>query len=213
MSAKRVAPSEKLAKLIEGLMAESPEETGAGLLARLVQLGARRVVQDALEKEQAEHLKRDRYERREGESRPVYLYRNGYESGRLLIGDGLIDVQRPQVRGGNEPYRSRIWQLLGQRSEAVERLVVEMYARGLSTRDIEDLFRDEEGQVVLSRSAISEITDELWEEYEAFSQRDLSELPVVYLIVDGVYEAMRRLGRSGTGSWWRGASWRTAAGC
>jgi transposase-like protein len=138
-------------------------------------------------------LQRGRYERREEEARPVY--RNGYEAGRLLIGDGPIDVQRPQVRGGSEPYRSRVWQLLGQRSEAVERLVVEMYARGLSTRDIEDLFRDEEGEVVLSRSAISEITDELWEEYEAFSQRDFSELPLVYLVVDGVYEAMRRLGQ------------------
>lgn len=195
MSKRRVAPSEHVAKLIEALLnGEAGEETdGAGLLGRLAQLGAQQVIQEALEKEQAEHLERGRYERRvEGE--PA-LYRNGYEVGRLLLGEGRVAIQRPQVRGGAEPYRSRLWELLATRTEAVERLVVEMYARGLSTRDIEDLFRTPEGEVLLSRTSVSEITDELWEEYETFSQRDLSGLPVVYLIVDGVYEAMRRLGQ------------------
>jgi putative transposase len=193
MSGKRVAPSEKVAKVIEGLMTSSPEGAGEDLLTRLVQLGAQKLVQEALEREQAEHLERGRYERRE--SGAPAMYRNGYEPGQLMIGEGLIEVQRPQVRGGSEPYRSRVWQLLGPRSEGLERLVVEMYARGLSTRDIEDIFRGPDGEVLLSRSSVSEITDELWTEYEAFSQRDLSDLPVVYLIVDGVYEAMRRLGQ------------------
>jgi putative transposase len=194
MPANRIAPSEKLAKAIEALTeVENAEAEGASLLGRLVQLGTQKLVQEALEREQAEHLERGRYERRPSETSP--LYRNGYELGRLLIGEGLIEVQRPQVRGGSEPYRSRIWDLLGQRSEGLERLVVEMYARGLSTRDIEDLFRGPDGEVLLSKSSVSEITDELWEEYEAFSQRDLSDLPIVYLVVDGVYEAMRRLGQ------------------
>jgi len=128
------------------------------------------------------------------------VYRNGYELGQLLIGEGGIEVQRPQVRGGGEPYRSRIWELLASgRSAAVERLVVEMYARGLSTRDIEDLFRSPEGEVLLSKSAVSEITDALWEEYESFAQRDLSDLSLVYLVVDGVYEAMRRYGNTRDG--------------
>lgn len=193
MSERRVAPSEKLAKSIEALTSlEGSELEGSGLLAELVRLGAQKVIQEALEREQAEHLDRGRYERRE-EGTPA-LYRNGYERGRMMIGEGPIEVARPQVRGGSGPYRSRVWELLAQRSEAVERLVVEMYARGLSTRDIEDIFRGPEGEVLLSKSAVSELTDELWEEYEAFSERDLSELPVVYLVVDGVYEAMRRLG-------------------
>jgi hypothetical protein len=44
-------------------------------------------------------------------------------------------------------------------------LVTEMYARGLSTRDVEDAFRDATGEVLLSKSAVSEITDRLWEDY------------------------------------------------
>jgi len=55
-----------------------------------------------------------------------------------------------------------------------------MYARGLSTRDIEALFADETGKSMLSRTAVSEITERLWAEYEAFASRDLSEFEVVY---------------------------------
>ncbi|MGH2617319.1 MAG: IS256 family transposase [Thermomicrobiales bacterium] len=193
MSQTRIAPSEKLAKAVEELVGRVEQEAdGAALLGQLAQLGARKLIQEALEAEQAQCLARDRYERREPGSAP--LYRNGYERGRLLLGEGTIELQRPQVRGDSAPYRSRIWELVGARSEEVERLVVEMYARGLSTRDIEDLFRGPDGEVLLSKSAVSGITDRLWEEYEAFSRRDLSELPLVYLVVDGVYEAMRRLG-------------------
>lgn len=198
MSQTRIAASEKLAKAVEEMVAKVDQEAdGTALLGQLAQLGARKLIQEALEQEQAEHLERERYVRRKAGSTP--LYRNGYEPGRLLLGEGVVEVQRPQVRGGHEPYRSQLWDLIGGRSEALERLVVEMYARGLSTRDIEDLFRGPDGAVLLSKSAVSELTDRLWEEYATFSQRDLSALPLVYLVVDGVYEAMRRLGHARDG--------------
>jgi hypothetical protein len=44
----------------------------------------------------------------------------------------------------------------------LEALAVEMYARGLSTRDIEALFADEDGRSLLSRTAVSEVTERLW---------------------------------------------------
>jgi putative transposase len=47
---------------------------------------------------------------------------------------------------------------LNGNSEVLERLVSEMYARGLSTRDVEDAFRDATGQTLISKSAVSEIT-------------------------------------------------------
>ena len=70
-------------------------------------------------------------------------------------------------------------------------MAVELYARGLSTRDIEDAFTDESGRRLLSRAAVSEITERLWAEYEAFSKRDLSEYRIVYLYVDGIAERLR----------------------
>ena len=49
-----------------------------------------------------------------------------------------------------------------------------MLARGLSVRDIEDAFKDETGRLLLSRTAISEIGERLWADYQEFSTRDLS---------------------------------------
>ena len=76
------------------------------------------------------------------------------------------------------------------RTAELEALAVEMYARGLSTRDIEALFADGSGKSLLSRTAVSEITERLWAEYEAFASRDLSEFAVLYLFVDGIAERL-----------------------
>ena len=43
----------------------------------------------------------------------------------------------------------------------------------------------------MSCAAVSEITGRLWEEYEAFTRRDLSEFDIVYLFVDGIAERLR----------------------
>ena len=80
---------------------------------------------------------------------------------------------------------------LSGRTRELERLAVELYARGLSTRDIEDAFTDETGRRLLSRAAVSEITERLWAEYGDFCKRDLSERAVVYRFVDGIAERLR----------------------
>ncbi len=79
-----------------------------------------------------------------------------------------------------EPFRSRVREILGDHTEALETLPVEMYARGLSTRDIEALLADETGKSPSSRTAVSEITERLWAEYEAFASRDLSEFHALW---------------------------------
>ena len=66
-----------------------------------------------------------------------------------------------------------------------------MNARGLSTRDIEATFTDEQGNCLISKSAVSEVTETLWEDYLAFSERDLSGFEVAYIFLDAVYEPMR----------------------
>ena len=87
--------------------------------------------------------------------------RNGYERGRLRTAEGPVEVAVPQVRGAGEPFRSALMGFLEGNSDVLERLVVEMYARGLSARDIEDAFRDVTGELLISRSAVSEITGRL----------------------------------------------------
>lgn len=41
----------------------------------------------------------------------------------------------------------------------LKKLVLEMYARGLSTRDIEDALFEATGDEVLSKTAVSEVTE------------------------------------------------------
>ncbi len=138
----------------------------------LVHLAVRLIVEEALEGEVSDVLGRGRYERGEGEKAG---YRNGYRPGKMKTAEGAVDYSAPQVRDTPEPFVSSVRAALSGRTRELERLAVELYARGLSTRDIEDTFTDETGRRLLSRAAVSEITEKLWAEYEDFCKRDLSE--------------------------------------
>ena len=154
----------------------------------LVRLALRLIVEEALEGEVADVLGRERYERGDGEKAG---YRNGYRPGKVKTAEGAVDYSAPQVRDTPEPFISGVRAALSGRTRELERLAVELYARGLSTRDIEDTFTDDTGRRLLSRAAVSEITEKLWAEYEDFCKRDLSEHAIVYLFVDGIAERLR----------------------
>jgi len=185
MPSKSIAPSEQVRQRLADFLREGVQ-TEAAPTSTLLQLASRVVLQEALEAEQRDALGRARYQRG-SEGR----YRNGYRPGNVEGAEGRVEIAVPQVRGV-PGYRSQLLEFLGAHSEVLEQLVIEMYARGLSTRDIEAAFTDATGHCLLSRSGVSELTDRLWAEYETFCQRDLSEFAVIYLFVDGIYESLRR---------------------
>jgi transposase-like protein len=156
--------------------------------SELVRLAVRLIVEEVLEAEARDKLGRERYERAEAEA---CGYRNGYRTGRLKTAEGAVKFSAPQLRDTSEPFVSAVRENLAGRTQALEDLAVELFARGLSTRDIEAAFTDAEGRRLVSRAAVSEITERLWEEYEAFTRRDLSEFDIVYLFVDGIAERLR----------------------
>jgi transposase-like protein len=159
--------------------------------SQFLKLAAQMVVQQVLEQEVADYLGRERYERQP----EAVGYRNGYKPGRIRSAEGDIPLEVPQVRHTAEPYQSRLMGFLRGNSDVLDYLVTQMYTRGLSTRDIEDTFRDPyTGETLLSRTAVSEITESLWEEYQAFRQRDLSGFEVEYVFVDAIYESLREQG-------------------
>ena len=131
---KRIAPSEQKAQALRALLQGQAEgQSGEELLSLLVRLSTERILQEALEEEQAVALGRGRYEAR-GEK---VGYRNGYENGTLKTGEGVLRVKVPQIRGQAEPYRSQLWNNMGHTSEVLKKLIVEMYVGGMSQRDIE----------------------------------------------------------------------------
>jgi transposase-like protein len=158
---KKIAPSEVKAQELGALLQGQGEaQSGEELLSALVRLSTERVLQEALEHEQAQALGRGRYERRDG----MPGYRNGSEAGRLKTAEGVLRVQVPQIRGREEPYRSQLWGQGANPSEVLKRLIVELDAGGLSQRDIEYGLEKAVGQFVLSKSAVSELTDTLTQE-------------------------------------------------
>jgi putative transposase len=187
----RIAPSDQKAQELRAMLGgENEAQSGEELLSTLVRLSTERVLQEALEHEQAQALGRGRYERREGE----VGYRNGYEAGTLKTAEGVLRVRVPQIRGWEEPYRSPLWSQMASTSDVLRRLIVEMYAGGMSQRDIEYGLEKAVGQFLLSKSTVSALTDTLNQEYEAFRSRDLSGYEVAYLFIDAVYEPLRRWG-------------------
>jgi transposase-like protein len=188
---RKIVPSEaKVQEIAQLLQGHSATNDGEELLSALIRLSTERVLQEALAHEQAEVLGRERYERREAANG----YRHGYEAGTVKTAEGVLRLQLPQVRGLREPYRSKLWAALGRTSDVLTTLIVEMYAGGMSPRDIEAALEKALGQFVLSKSAISDITDRLTHEYEAFRTRDLSGYDGAYLFIDTVDEPLRRWG-------------------
>ena len=152
----------------------------------LVRQAARLIVEEALEAEAAQELGRDYYAHGAGGRG----YRNGYRTAKVKSAEGMIEFAVPQVSDTTEPFRSQIRQVIRGRTEELERLAVEMYARGLSVRDIEAAFTDETGRCVLSKTAASEVSERLWVDCQAFAARDLAEFKVLYLFVDGIAERL-----------------------
>ena len=173
---------ESLTALIEGRLS-SPDGR-----SELVKLATRLILEEALEAEARDALGRDYYERGAEDGQG---YRNGHRTVRLKTAEGAIEFSAPQIAGRADPFRSDIRRHAKGRTEALEELAVEMLARGLSVRDIEDAFRADDGQLLLSRTAVSELGEQLWRDYQDFASRDLSEHEIVYLFVDGIAERIR----------------------
>ena len=181
----RVTASAQTRKRIERLIAGGEMDQ-----SQLIKEAVRLIVEEALEAEVTAKLGRPYNAHGEGEGATRQAgQRNGYREVRLASAEGKIVFSAPQVRG-IAGWQSEVRQALGGRTEELERLAVEMYARGLSMRDIEAAFTDEQGQCVLSRSAASQVAEVLWQDYQQFASRSLSEFSIAYLFIDGVAERL-----------------------
>jgi len=120
--ARKRAPSERKAQEIAPWCdGQSDVQSGAELLSALGRLSTARVLQEALDQQQAAALVRSRYARQttaQGD-------RHGYEEGTGKTAAGVCRVQLPQVRGLRAPYRSKLWAALGRTRDVRTRLNVE----------------------------------------------------------------------------------------
>jgi putative transposase len=188
---KRVPPSVRLKEEINGLLqgaepnAAPAEPPMVGFVGRL----ARYMLQVAIEAEATAFLGREHYRRG---ARQRVGWRNGYESKHVQSEAGLLELAVPQLRGTEEPFQPQVPERLQTRTADLESLVRGMYVRGLSTQDVSALYATTFGGSRLSKSTVSRVTQQLNQDFETWRRRDLSELPVVYVFLDGQYHAARQ---------------------
>jgi len=181
-----IVPSERLRRELHDLVAGVGEEDDP--IEAIGRLGARLILQQALEEELSEFLGRERYERR---SEPV-SHRNGYESLTVRTTAGPLRLERPRVR--NASALGFCSEIVGKgvcRTHALEALVVCSFLRGLSVRDVEAALEEAFDGHVVSKSTVARICASTRERYRAWCERSLAEHDLVYLFLDAIYLKLR----------------------
>jgi transposase-like protein len=181
-----IVPSERLRRELSEVVAGIGDEHDP--IEAIGRLGARLILQQALEEELTEFLGRERYERR-GE--PV-SHRNGYERVTVRTTAGPLELERPRAR--NASTLGFCSEIVGKgvcRTHALEALVVCSFLRGLSVRDVEAALEEAFDSPVVSKSTVSRICAETRERYRAWCGRRLDEHDLVYLFLDAVYLKLR----------------------
>jgi putative transposase len=151
-------------------------------------LGARLILQQALEDEVSEFLGRRRYERA-GET---VSHRNGHEPKTVKTTSGAMRLERPRIRDASRlGFESRILGKGVARTHALESLVISGFLRGLSTRDVEATLEEVFEEQVASKSTVSRICEDTRERYRQWCRRRLEQHDIVYLFLDAIYLKLR----------------------
>lgn len=183
---KRVTPSERLRAEVDEVFAGGADLATA--IEQVARIGARLLLQTALEAEATEFLGRERYARAASCEDAREGSRNGYCDTTIKTTSGPVTLARPKLRNTTEAFAS---QLLGTgvtKTHALESLVIAGFVRGLSTRDVEATLAEALGEgATVSRSTVSRICTEIQEEMVTWQQRRLDELELDYLFLDASF--------------------------
>jgi putative transposase len=194
-----VPPSAEIEAQIDRLLAAGVGDNPRESLSELAKLGARLIIQRAVEDEFDAWLGRARYERRPEYQRGLRHYesglRNGFRPRRVQTAEGELSVEIPQVREAAEAFASKLFPRTPKllRTEPLKALVIGAFVRGLSMRDVESLC-EQAGLGKLSKSTASRICEELRERYEQFKRRDLYQIRLVALFLDATFISVRPSG-------------------
>ena len=161
----------------------SPED-----VKTLLQQITKAVVERALQGELTAHLG---YEKHEPEGIHSGNSRNGLTT-KTVRGDfGEVELETPRDRNGE--FEPRIVRKHQTRLDGWDEKILSLYARGMSTREIQGHFQEVYGADV-SPSLISDITDGVIDQAKAWQNRPLDAFyPVLFL--DALFVKMRHEGR------------------
>lgn len=152
---------------------EDPKDilSKSGLLGQLT----KRLVERSLEAEMSDHLG---YEPGSPEGRGTGNNRNGKGKKTIISDSGPVEIEVPRDR--NSSFEPELVKKRQRRLTGFDQKVLSLYARGMSTRDIQAEFADTYGAEV-SPTLISNVTNAVMEDVKAWRSRPLSEVyPILY---------------------------------
>src|SRR5947207_14564110 len=179
----RVSPTEKIRAEIDALF--GGDRKLGEVIEDVARLGARLIIQTALEAEVEAFLGRARYQRSAaaGDARPGM--RNGYCPVTVKTTAGPVTVARPKLRGTTEAFASKLFGTTVTKSNALESLVIAGFVRGLSVRDVEATLADALGaEAALSKSTVSRVCQAIGGQFETWRTRPLDGVVLDYLFLD-----------------------------
>jgi putative transposase len=172
--------------LDELLKGKKPEEIlGEGGLAKEL---TKRLVERALQGEMTAHLG---YEKHAPEGYNTGNSRNGKTQKQVLTDTGEMSIEVPRDRSGT--FEPQLVPKRQRRLAGFDDKVIALYARGMTTREIQGHLKELYGTEV-SPALISAVTDAVLEDVQAWQSRPLDPLyPIVYL--DAIHLKLRTDGR------------------
>lgn len=127
-----------------------------------------------LEEEMNEHLGYEKYQRSDTPN-----YRNGTKSKKVRSSLGDVEIDVPQDRQSS--FEPEVVKKRQKDISDIERKIISLYAKGMTTRQISDTIYDIYGADV-SEGLVSDITDKILDEIETWQHRPLEEVyPVMYI--------------------------------
>jgi putative transposase len=123
-------------------------------------------------------------------------YRHGKRARTLTTSLGATTITMPRARiedaqGQSREWHSRMIPRYQRRTERVDEAILGVYLSGTNTRRIRGALAPLLRGAPLSKDAVSRLVGRLREDFAAWEQRDLGELKIRYLFLDGWYPRVR----------------------
>jgi transposase-like protein len=123
-------------------------------------------------------------------------YRHGKRARTLTTSLGATTIALPRARiedddGRRREWRSQMIPRYQRRTERVDEAILGVYLSGTNTRRLRGALSPLLRGAPLSKDAVSRLVGRLREDFEAWAQRDLGELKIRYLFLDGWYPRVR----------------------
>lgn len=140
-------------------------------------------IKGMMEAEMSNHLGYEKSRRSDSDNA-----RNGYKSKKVRSSYGEFDIDVPQDR--NSTFEPRIVNKRQKDISEIDRKIIAMYGRGLTTRQISEQIEEIYGFDV-SESFVSDVTDKILPEIEEWKSRPLDTVyPIIF--IDAVHFSVRK---------------------